>query len=82
MPADSDLLKEIRDDMRAVRAEMTGALVQMASLIEWRQAIDRQDIEKRVRNLEESRAKWIGWAAGAGVIASLLLQFLFKLVGK
>jgi hypothetical protein len=87
---DMELLREIRDDVRAVRQEMTGALMQIASLQEWRSHVSQQDtearmraleLEARVRVLELSKAKFLGWAAAAGGGASMAIQFLSKKLG-
>ena len=68
-----------RDDVRAVRAEMSGALVQIAAINEWRNALEKANLEDRIRKLETGHAKMLGWAMGAGAVVSLIISFLVKM---
>lgn len=81
----TQILQEIRDDVRAVRSELTGVLVQVTALSEWRKATEKaeqdRDHEKRVRRLEEGRAWLIGAAAGAGLFAGIVGALFFRLLG-
>jgi len=77
--SDNDtILQEIRDDVRAMRSEMTGLLVSNATLTEWRKAVEAAQLEGRIRALE-NRFWWaLGLGAGAGGLVSFLTQFLRK----
>lgn len=76
------ILQEIRDDVRAVRSELTGVLVQVASLSEWRKSIERaddeQEHEQRIRRLEEGKAWLLGAAAVLGALAGLLTKLVVR----
>lgn len=70
------ILQEIRDDVRAMRQEMTGLLVSNATLTEWRKAVEASQLEGRIRALE-NRFWWaLGLGAGAGGLVSFLLQLV------
>lgn len=81
----TQILQEIRDDVRAVRTEMTSMLVQVTALSEWRKAVEKadddRDHERRVRKLEEGRAWLIGAAAGVGLLAGVIGALFLRLIG-
>lgn len=80
------ILQEIRDDVRAVRSEMTSMLIQVTALTEWRRATEKaegeRDHERRLRKIEESRAWLLGVAAAVGALASLATGLLMRALGK
>ncbi len=82
MALDLDILKEIRDDVRAVRAEVGGAMIAITALTTWRESLEKQDLEGRIRALETSKAMLIGWAAGAGAASGAIVGIVWKLVAK
>lgn len=78
MPADTELLKEIRDEVRAVRDGQNAAFVQLASLNEWRNGVTAQEYDKRLRSLENGKAWLLGYAAAVALVASILVKVIWR----
>jgi len=85
-PDTAVLLQEIRDDVRAVRSEMTSILIQVTALSEWRKATEKaeadRDHERRLRRIEDSRAWMLGAAAVIAGLASALVAAVLRWVGR
>ena len=80
------LLQEIRDDVRAVRSEMTSILIQVTALSEWRKATEKaeadRDHERRLRRIEDSRAWLLGASAIVAAVASAVMAALLRWVAR
>jgi hypothetical protein len=77
-----DIVIEIRDDVKGLRGEVHGIATKVITLETKMDGLDELDHEKRLRTLENGKAWILGWAAGAGAVAAIIVAAVLKMVGK